>query len=208
MKIANFTEDDIKQWDGITPDKTVSVSDLPDRPTFTIPSSYKGLTDFKVEFVESSVIKNNNKGEFYYKVKVINSDLSKSKTILVSYTGFKSNQNEQEQPNTDEQDRTNIARFTEDDIKQWDGITPDKTVSVSALPDQPTFALPSTYKGISGFEVQVLGSSLKNDSLGNYKYTVEVRNNSGKVRKTIKVSYILSFKRNIKISQNLDWSYC
>ena len=74
---------------------------------------------------------------------------------------------------------------------------------MSVLSDRPALVLPLNYKGVSGFGVQVLGSSSKNDSFGNYKYTVEVRNNSGKIRKTIKVSYILSFQPNIKIAKTL-----
>ena len=185
-KIARFTEDDIKQWDGINVSASVNAITLPDKPTFTLPSTYGGLTGFKVEFVGVSASKDNDDGTYSYEVRVTNAGGTASKSIVVSYTGFNTK---------------TITQFTESDIKRWDGINPDKTVSVSSLPNVPTFTLPLIYRGVSDFTVRVLGTSLKDDSFGDYKYTVEVRNNSDTIRKTIKISYFASFKPNIKIDR-------
>ena len=50
-KITQFTEADIKQWDGINLSASVYASSLADKPTFTLPTNHKGLSNFKVEFL-------------------------------------------------------------------------------------------------------------------------------------------------------------
>ena len=196
MDIAKFTEDDIKQWDGINVSASVYASALPDKPTFTLPSTYKGLTGFKVEFIGAGAVKDDDHGTYFYEVKVKNVAGTASKSIVVFYSGFDKTQGQ-----------TKIAKFTEDDIKQWDGINVSASVYASALPDKPTFTLPSTYKGLSGFKVQV-DSSVRDDDLGSYKYIVEVSSRSGILRKTIAVSYIGSFKSkiytNMKVTKTLS----
>ena len=101
-------------------------------------------------------VKDDTNGSYSYEVKVTNAAETVSKTIVVSYTGFKIRTQTQ---TPDHQSK--IDQFIETDIKQWDGITPSSSVFPSSLADKPTFTLPSTYKGLSNFKVEVLGYYFK-----------------------------------------------
>ena len=87
--LKSFTEDDIKQWDGLNVDGSAFPSSLTHIPTFTLPTNYKGLSNFKVLFIGESALQDDEEGTYKYEVQVTNENESVKKTIFVLYRGFK-----------------------------------------------------------------------------------------------------------------------
>ena len=173
--LNTFTTADIKGWDGVN----LSASILPSsvaNPNFTLPSAHNGISSFRV--TASSVSKNDVRGTYQYTARISNQANSVSKNLNVVYSsGFATIS-------------SIFNTFTTADIKQWDGITPDSTVLPSSVSNPNFTTLPSQYKGITGFQIELDASSIKKtDALGEVEYDVILKDRNNQVRKAFTITY-------------------